>query len=180
MNTVQREAAKYDAMWNVSDYRKMSPGIEWMPVFLQMAGQKRGSLIDLGCGTGEAGKQLSEHGFDVTLQDITCSQVDVDLPVIESPIWSIPYQYAFGYCCDVMEHIPTEYVMLALSEMCEACDRLFLTICTLPDSFGLRIGQQLHLTVRSYSWWYERLSEVGTVLDARDCLNTGVFYVARD
>ena len=43
--------------------------------------------------------------------------------------------------------------------------------------FGKEIGEPLHVTVMPFTWWRDRLGEVGEVLDARDLMHGGVFHV---
>ncbi len=148
--------------------------------------RKGQSLIDLGCGAGAGGKALAEQcGLNVTYLDLT--PVGNLEPFIQGSLWNpIPHKmskpcwpakYRFGYCCDVMEHLPEPFTMLAARNMLEACHGVFFSIAFYQDSHGDLIGQRLHLTVKPFTWWLKNLSELGTVKCARDRLGEGVFYV---
>jgi hypothetical protein len=90
------------------------------------------------------------------------------------------YKYDYAYCCDVMEHIPTEYVMATLQNIMATCtEGAFFYICLVPDGFGALIGKPLHLTVRPFMWWRDKLAELGEVVDARDLIMNGMYYVKR-
>jgi 2-polyprenyl-3-methyl-5-hydroxy-6-metoxy-1,4-benzoquinol methylase len=178
---VERE--KYEAMWAVEDYANFSPGEKWLPVFLELVGDKRGTLLDAGCGTGVAGAALAREGFDVTLADLTGDQIRgeaEDLRFRPGPLWKpfVRRQFDVGYCCDVLEHVPPEFTLLTIQNLLRACDRLFLSIATEPDQFGAAIGQPLHLTVQPFAWWRDRLREIATLHDARDCGNTAIFWAS--
>ena len=67
----------------------------------------------------------------------------------------------FGFCTDVMEHIPTEDVGLVVGNIMEACDEVFFQISTQPDVFGKMIGQSLHHTVQNHRWWSRRFKQMG-------------------
>ena len=182
MRLEHAERDKYARMWAVSDYARNSPGEQWMPTFLELVGDQRGTLLDAGCGTGRAGQLLQAKGFDVTLMDFAPTGLEVDgLPFVDGVLWRpIPttdHGFDFAYCCDVLEHIPPEMTMLTVSNLLDAARYVFLTICTEPDQFGVRIGEPLHLTVQPFTWWRDHFREIADVVDARDCLNTSVFYL---
>jgi hypothetical protein len=79
----------------------------------------------------------------------------------------------------VLEHIPTEYVMLCIDRILSRCDLAWLQIALRPDEFGARIGRTLHMTVRSHSWWLGRLATIGKVKEAHDLKSDGLYVVER-
>jgi SAM-dependent methyltransferase len=83
------------------------------------------------------------------------------------------------YCCDVMEHLPKQFTMVAVRHLLAiAKEGLFLSICFCPDGgFGAWTGQAVHQTVESFSWWKDNLNEMGRVQEARDLLGWGLFVV---
>ncbi len=180
MNIREAERAKYDGAWQIPDYSKFSPGEKYADLFGEIAAPKAGeTCIDLGCGAGAGGKALAQKwGLEVTYVD----HVKVGDPpgrLIVQPLWKpIPAFAAYGYCCDVMEHIPPEFTMLAVRNALASCKAgVFFSISFSHDSFGVYLRQPLHLTVEPFAWWKDRLGEVGTVIEARDLLGEGVFYV---
>ena len=177
MNLAAHEHQKYADIWQIDDYRKASMGRDYAGLFGRIVNPKRGSVLDIGCGAGEGGKALGEmYGLHVVYLDHV-KVADLD-PFIEQPLWQpIAGVYDYGYCVDVMEHLPEEFTMLAVRNILAACERVFFVISFLPDRFGAFVGEPLHLTVRPFAWWRDRLREVGDLIDARDLLGRGVFLV---
>lgn len=184
MNLVEAERAKYETVWAFEDYKKYSPGLENVARFLKIAQPpSQSTVIDIGCGTGGAGIELEKSGLRVNWLDITDAALDPVIDrkwFIEKPIWGDwSGTWDYGFCCDVLEHIPPEYVMLCLDRITTNCRTSWLQVCNLPDNFGKLVGQPLHLTVQPFVWWRERLKEMGTVAEARDLCGTSLFVVQR-
>jgi SAM-dependent methyltransferase len=189
MSITDIERDKYAELWSdVPEYREYSPGLENVERFLQvMQPRARASLIDIGCGTGQAGLKFAEFGFEVSWIDITAAGLHPDVPrqrFIEQELWGgwarrqwLGYDY--GFCCDVMEHVPTEYTMLALDRIISVCRTTWFQIALVPDQFGLVIDQPLHLTVRPFRWWLDHLRTLGRVLDARDLCGSALYVVGK-
>lgn len=187
-NVELQEKEKYSEIWNIDEYKGAdSPGLENVKNFIKVLNPPSwASVIDLGCGSGLAGIELEKLGFDTWYLDITSmallSDVNKD-KFIESPLWknwgnAKHFKWEYGYCCDVLEHIPTEYVMLCVSQILRRCEVAWLHISQMPDKFGpLLLGEDLHLTVRPFTWWLLRLQTLGEVTDARDLCETGLFVV---
>jgi hypothetical protein len=180
------ERLKYEEMWDVEDYHKKSPGLENVDRFMSVIKPKRETmLLDAGCGAGVAGLEFASRGLDVHWLDITGFALKEDVPrnrFIEQPLWQhipkpSPVHWQWGFCCDVMEHIPPEYTMAVVLRLLRACRVVWFQIAFFPDGFGQAIGKDLHLTVMPYSWWLEHLSAVGKVIDARDLCGVGMFVV---
>jgi len=161
VSTEQEEREKYTRIWAHDDYRKNSPGERLVTYFLKQVKWAPGdSLIDIGCGTGRAGLALSKAGLLVTLFDITRSAVDPAasrLPFVQGCLWegvpTIPRDWV--YCCDVLEHIPTEHVDASLDAIRDVAKRgAFLQIALMPDAWH---GETLHLTVETQDWWVKKL-----------------------
>lgn len=152
------------------------------------------TLLDIGAGTGRASEHLAESGWSVTMLDHVQVNPDSELPFIKANIFgdwdkaglrsrSVEYggvwKYPFdqGFCCDVMEHIPTSKVDAALTNILTRCERVFFSINFMADHFGAQVGHPLHLTVEPFMWWVDKLNEFGTVNAGRDLMGEGVFYV---
>ena len=165
-HTADRERRKYEKMWTeVEGYRTNSPGEKLVKTFLDHAQWDKGdTLIDCGAGTGRASKRLDEAGLNVLMLDITRTATDMDnrLPFVAACLWDMPFKQRFDwvYCCDVMEHIPTERVDEVLDNLRAMTGYgAFMQIALFADGFGARIGQTLHLTVKPAAWWLEKIQK---------------------
>jgi SAM-dependent methyltransferase len=186
-----QERDKYAEIWSLPQYREAnSPGVHHAENFLKVLNPPIGSyIVDIGCGSGKAGLIFEQHGHRVHYVDITPAGLDPAImnkpypAFTESPIWEdwslVPSCYDYGYCCDVLEHIPPVYTMLACANILYQCNVAWFTICNLPDEFGKLIGEPLHLTVQPFKWWLVHLATLGTVLDARDLCGSSMFVVTR-
>lgn len=159
------ERDKYIAMWNRDEYRVVAPGEDYAQSFLKMVCPDEGkSVIDFGCGTGRAGLCFSKAGLKVTLLDFApnCLDEGVVLPFVEHDLTEpIPITADYGYCTDVMEHIPPEQVDLVITNIMRASGRVFFAISLVPDNMGALIGEPLHLSVHDFGWWFDKFKSLG-------------------
>jgi len=153
------ERHKYQLIWTHSDYRKSSPGEKLVHTAIKEMGMNKGdTLLDLGCGTGKCSQRFSNWGADVTAVDFAnnCLDIWVDVRFENCCLWddeNMPYA-DYGFCTDVMEHIPPERVQDTLRTISKHCNKaVFFQVATRPDKMGKLIGETLHLTVKSYHWW---------------------------
>jgi len=182
-----QERDKYAEIWSLREYRDAhSPGVENVERFMKVMHPRQGSTtIDVGCGSGHAGLELARRGLFSWYLDITDAGLDQTVPreyFIQQPAWAKwPGKYFdYGFCCDVLEHIPPEYALLVCDRIIDRCGVAWLQICNQPDNFGPKLlGEPLHLTVRTYSWWLMRLATLGNVIDARDLCGVSLFVVTR-
>lgn len=165
------EALKYGAMWEKPEYRIVSPGEEWVGLFLARCQPHRNAhIIDFGCGTGRASLKLATMGYKVTMVDFVNNSLDQQVRDamnsgqyqleflkhdLEKPL---PIFAEFGICADVMEHIPTMRVDKVIGNALKAAQHVFFGICTEDDACGDLIGETLHMTVRPYSWWLKKIA----------------------
>lgn len=182
------ERAKYAAVWGIDSYRDYSPGGVNVERFVKVLGKPSAysTLVDFGCGAGNAGLAFAEMGLDVTWVDLTDAGLMPEVPrqrFFQQPLWervrpsAAGLKFDYGFCCDVMEHIAPEFTMLALANMIAACKVLWLQIALRPDAFGALVGEPLHLTVRPFVWWRDRLAALGQLAEARDLCADGLFVV---
>lgn len=152
-----REREKYRAMWDRDVYRKVAPGEMKVEQAIEALGMLPGeSVIDFGCGTGRASAKFDSLGFSVTAIDFAenCLDAGVNVPLTVSCLWDLPdIRGKYGYCTDVMEHIPGDKVMDVLRGIAERTDSAFFNIATRDDSLGVLIGRKLHLSVMPGDVW---------------------------
>lgn len=163
MTLDQHEREKYERIWSFSKYRKMSPGENTLSEMLKKVNpEPNSSFIDFGCGTGRAAQKLQDKGFDVTGIDFASNCLDphVHITFVVQNLWEpIEAKADYGYCTDVMEHIPTERVDDVLKYISDAAPCVFFQIAMFNDSMGRLIGEPLHLTVENTDWWNEKLGK---------------------
>ena len=155
-----KERIKYEDVWGVKAYRKVSPGELVVHEFLERV-DPRCTILDIGCGTGRASKRMEELGYKPILFDIAfnCLDVDVHIPVHLGCIWEdINLSADWGFCTDVMEHIPEKRVDQALDNIAKSCRNVYFRIYLHKDN-GKFVDQPLHLTVKSASWWLDKLEQ---------------------
>src|SRR5262245_53544690 len=177
MNIAEIERTKYEKIWkDIPAYREFSPGLENVQRFYDVLHPRRdSSLIDIGCGTGVAGLEFEKRGLEVTFLDITSAGLGKDFVgnFLLASLWDrwpsqFKHGFDYGFCCDVMEHIPPEYTMLVIDRILSVCRTAWFQIALHPDQFGKEIGQTLHLTVRPFTWWRDNFKTLGNLIDARD------------
>lgn len=177
------EKSKYDVIWrDFPSYRDCSPGFAFAQFFFDgfkgeiRAGQ---TLIDFGCGTGRVAKEFMAKGLNVTLVDISPYCLDEEirnlLPLFSNQLhfqqgclWKLPKELKscyWMYCCDVLEHIPENYIDICLQQMAERTRHGgYFSICLQEDAAGKKLGHPLHLTVKDKGWWEQKISQFFTII----------------
>ena len=185
----QREAALYAEVWgSLESYATIAPGERYVRILHEHC-PAPALVLDAGTGSGKGALALRQAGYDVVACDLTDEGL-IDaargLRFHEACLWRpLRSQLGLGsvdavYCTDVLEHIPTQFTMLAVSHMLAVAQRgVLITVSLHADAFGVLIGQPLHRTVESFGWWRDSLREIGTVEDARDLGLVGLYWVTR-
>lgn len=157
------EQDKYRLMWALEEYRHHSPGEVVVGKFLELT--EPGTVIDFGCGTGRASIELARHGYSPFLVDFAENCRDEEamrFPFVACDLTKPMYVRAqYGYCVDVMEHIPPGDVDAVIRNIMASAPVTFFQISTLPDYCGALIGATLHNTVRPHDWWRRKFSDLG-------------------
>lgn len=158
------EVEKYERMWGLDAYRNLAPGEECAELFLKVAQPHGQKVIDFGCGTGRGALKIAEC-CPVLCVDFTENSRDEaakHLPFLRADLTKpIPAQAPFGYCTDVMEHIPPEDVATVIRNVMASAPVVFFQISTEPDLLGALINQDLHLTVKPHGWWRDLFTSLG-------------------
>lgn len=172
------EQEKYEKMWEFPEYRNVAPGEELALTFLKQARpSKDAECIDFGCGTGRGSMMLALIGaMKVTMVDFAanCLDLEVKQTTITQPermkflqadlTKTLPINAPYGYCTDVMEHIPPQDVETVLRNILGSAEHCFFNIACFQDSHGALIQEQLHLTVREPIWWVGQITKAGGVI----------------
>ena len=182
-----QETATYQDIWALDTYHAHSPGETYVPTFVEILGPRRFAVLDAGCGAGKGAMALKAAGHDVWCADLVDVREGraIDLPFSQACLWddlrvALGRQVDWVYCCDVLEHIPTPFTMLVVHQLLQVARLgVFLSISLQPDVFGAWVGKPLHQTVQGFTAWRDQLAELGTVIEARDLLNTGLYLVRK-
>lgn len=165
---IESEREKYERMWSLESYGERSPGMRHLDDALSRLMPSPGAtIVDLGCGTGRVSAALKAKGFDVTAVDIAANAAtEFDGPYVVACLWDLPQsleQFDYGFCADVMEHIPTARVDDALWNIAIHAQTTYFQIANFICHEGDAIGQHLHLTVKPIGWWEAKLNQFFTI-----------------
>jgi len=139
-------------------------------------------VLVAGCGSGVGLRKLDEWGFDAYGCDISraCQKLAPDEKKFACcPLHKMPYKaktFSTTICCDVLEHIPPDYVDLSLAELFRVTQHCMIISIGLVDS---TIIHGMHLSVHPMQWWAGKLSRYGfTYLSGQsDDEKTAVFVM---
>lgn len=180
------EQQKYETVWTRPEYRAWAPGEELAEHFLAIAKpQPHQTVIDFGCGTGRGARRIAASGCTVRAFDLADNCLDNEVRgqlgerfTFQKHDLNEPILFVadFGYCTDVMEHLPPEQVEKVLQNIVTAARRVYFCICTVEDHLGSLIGEQLHLTVKPAEWWRGKLEALGCRIYAEKAADKAVFF----
>ena len=171
------ERIKYERVWQHRQYREQNDGIPCVRrAFVQMGCKEGETLIDWGCGGGECVAAFQDMGLKAVGYDIAHNCIDPELvdlvPLTVGTLWDPPREFEsdFGFCTDVLEHLPPDYVEQAVEAIAMRTLRAaYFQIDTVQDTSGDRMSppMRLHLCVRPVEWWGELFNRFwpGGVLD---------------
>lgn len=166
--TISAEWRKYTHMWARHEYREHSPGERVVADALELLGPQIGdSIIDFGCGTGRASDRMADRNLDTWSVDIAENapgKRTMDRgQFVKACLWDAEAMRpvpvcSYGFCVDVMEHIPMVWVRSVLQHIKDHVEHgVFFQIATFHEKYGDLIGETLHLTVEPRRWWREQL-----------------------
>jgi SAM-dependent methyltransferase len=176
------EQAKYELMWGQPEYRYVSPGESVAHTFVKVC-RPEGMVIDFGCGTGRGGlaiEKLTE--CKVMLVEFTSNSRDPQaerLPFVQQDLaGTLDVKGDFGFCTDVLEHIPPYQIDAVIHNILSATPKAFFQISLVDDHLGSLIGKSLHLSVHPYKWWIEIFTRLGySIAWSEDQGDSAMFYV---
>jgi len=161
------EKEKYECIWNLPGYRRYSPGENHVETFLKFISPN--SIInDYGCGTGRASLKMKKAGHKVLMIDIASNALDEEVKQaldnqlkfvckdLRNMNFDVPSS-DWGYCCDVMEHIPPDDINKVLKAIKLRSPNIYFSIAGGPSAKWK--GMDLHLTQRTQAWWERKLSQ---------------------
>ncbi|MBE0556586.1 MAG: DUF115 domain-containing protein, partial [Proteobacteria bacterium] len=183
------EAQKYGILWAREEYRVVAPGEIFATLFMKRLNPKHGStVIDFGAGTGRGAARLRDAGMKVTMLDFVWnsldqavavrSHADPDLRFLKHDLTKpSPVMAEYGYCTDVMEHIPTGWVPTVLENILRAAKIVFFSISLEKDLCGKMIGEPLHLSVMPFGWWTKTFKDMGCRIDWKGRIGSNGFWI---
>lgn len=161
----EQEREKYQLMWSRDEYRISSPGERMVDYMLEILPvMPNDSIIDYGCGTGRAVYRFMSYGYPTVGVDIAKNAIDLTsdytIDFVNANLWQLPVYLTSNwcYCTDVLEHIPPEKIDDVLKGIFKRTRKGgFFTISHQPDKMGELIGETLHLTVKPWRWWMDKI-----------------------
>ena len=157
------EQAKYDACWQLLDYRKRCHSFElWQRERLLFPAEFN-RCLDIGCGDGRLFELWCEEGRDAWAIDISGYALPSRTAMkwghrfVHAALWDMSFSQRFdvGVCCDVLEHIPTELVPTVLERIAVHCAVAVIGVANFPSRYG---DVDLHLTMKPATWWIGQLT----------------------
>jgi SAM-dependent methyltransferase len=129
------------------------------------------SILDVGCGKGEGVKLLGEEGYEAWGCDIADLSNIWTENGIENRCWTAPSHdlpfnndsFDMVMCCDVLEHIPPDYVDKSLDEIFRVSRKYFYFSIACCEETPVRgkYNIPLHMTIMPPNWWMEKLTVRG-------------------
>lgn len=116
----------------------------------------KGPVLDVGCGWGEFVATMRDKGVEATGLDFACPGADVNGSFQHLPFPDRSFELLTSF--DVLEHLISEDIPIAMAEMKRVAPRFIVSIGTHRSEWR---GLTLHPTVAPLSWWARRFKEAG-------------------
>lgn len=188
----QAEKAKYEKAWQLQQYRAVAPGESIAAHFLDIARPEAdATVIDFGAGTGRGALMMALlGGVKVHMLDFVSGCLDEEIREAlatqngrlkfteHNLVKKAPVAAPYGFCTDVMEHIPPQDVDTVLDNILLAAQHVFFQIACEDDVMGALVGEPLHLSVHNYDWWHKKFRDRDCVVHfSKDFGSHCLFYV---
>lgn len=129
--------------------------------------QRAVSLLDYGCGQAihtyrpvpEAHRLTFHAYFEGMIQSYYCYDPAVRKYSVKPSPGS---EFDIVCCADVMEHVPEEFVDHVLTELNQYTKQdgmLLFAISGCPAKKAFSNGENLHITVKPFEWWVQKLDQ---------------------
>jgi len=160
MTIEQDEYTKYSSLYKSKNFPTTDYVLS-MAEFMTNVLPPKCSVLELGCGRGQAVDYMLNKGYTCSGLDITSDGVletHTDIPdwFTKGVVWNLPYSNSsFDYLIsnDVMEHIPILLVPVVVSEIYRVTRRgTFHGISSLPNT-------PYHMTVKPMNFWRDVFSK---------------------
>ena len=177
----QTEDEKYSLLWN-NNYNPAN----WQRLAQKLVeNEEKGRIIDFGFGEGSAIDYFIKNRFQVEGIEISSyaikKQRDKGIIVHHSSLDHIPSiqdkSFEFGFCNDVIEHLPQNAIIPTLNEMKRICSgKIYLSVCPTPSHHLSDNGENLHLTVKPKEWWENEFKKIGQIEQIRFWFSRSLRY----
>jgi len=131
--------------------------------FLNWIDGKKGSIVDIGAGSGQYCKILKEKEFKVLAVEVSsfaCQNYLKKIDYVNKDMLlfleETEQKFDWLLCTDVLEHLEEEYALKCLPLMAKVAGTCLIGIANHPDVVD---GVQLHLIQKDYDWWRMQLEK---------------------
>ena len=165
MTRQMNEQEKYETMWDMcprygKEWTRIKHGGTVKNAFLKHAKKRSASVMDFGVGNGTSLEWLESHGYDAKGIDIATNSTThpkATFGDLRDPDLTLPIS-DYGFCIDVMEHIPTDDVDVVLGNIAKHVRTgVIFLIARDEDKDGPPLDLVLHLTREDRNWWDKKL-----------------------
>ena len=160
--------AEYNRIWSeVPEYRGASPEARYLHGLAINTWPKEHfkTFLSVGCGDGIGLRVALVAGMEVKGLDIADGLADdyKDLPgcFVHGEAHHMPFedkQFDIVSCCDVLEHIPAEFIRPTIKEIARVTAKRMIISVTMTPA---RLVEGAHVTLRPVHWWLKRLVKHG-------------------
>lgn len=170
------ERKKYEKIYAMGLWRtEAEPQMEHLDIFIDKCLRPHHRIAgypvlvtDFGCGSGYAALTLRALGYVVNVVDLVPNCLGKGAKIafggrfICAPLHELPLTLPradWGYCTDVMEHVPEDLVRRSLAAISLKAEHVCFSICGRPDGDGGMIGEKLHVTIKPMEWWVDEIRQ---------------------